>query len=161
MVREKQCNPDLYTKIWRNLISLYKILYKKVESKFNENNISVLEYRILRILKENGKMTMANLADENYVTQAWITGMIDKMESKGLVSRNRSETDRRVIYINATDKGEEFLDKMRIVHDEILAETFSFMNEEEARKIFQIFEELREKLEEENKVKIEKKISEN
>ncbi|MGP6206840.1 MarR family winged helix-turn-helix transcriptional regulator [Cuniculiplasma sp. SKW3] len=161
MVNEKQCNPELYTKIWRNLISLYKILYKKVESKFNENNISVLEYRILRILKENGKMTMANLADENYVTQAWITGMIDKMETKGLVSRNRSDTDRRVIYISATEKGEKFIDEMRIIHDEILAEAFSFMNEEEARKVLKILEELKGNLEEENKVKIEKKIAEN
>ena len=161
MVREKQCDPEIYTKIWRNLISLYKVLYKKVEGKFTENNITVLEYRILRILKENGKMTMANLADQNYVTQAWITGMIDKMESKGLVSRNRSDTDRRVIYISPTEKGEEFIEKMRKVHDEILAEAFSFMDEEKAKKILSILEDLREKLENDTKVKFEKKIAEN
>mgnify|MGYP001626218149 CR=1 FL=1 len=75
-----KCDPEIYTKIWRDLISIYKNLYKRVESKFAENGISVLEYRILRILEEEGKMTMASLADKNYVTQAWITGLIDKME---------------------------------------------------------------------------------
>jgi DNA-binding MarR family transcriptional regulator len=144
---EKHCNPEIYTKIWRNLISIYKVLYKEVETKFNENNVTVLEYRILRILNEKGRMTMASLAEENYVTQAWITGMIDKMESRGLVVRTRSDTDRRVIYISATDEGQKFIERIRIVHDQILAETFSFMDEKRAEKILLILEDLKTDLE--------------
>ncbi len=150
---KKKCDPEIYTKIWRDLISIYKNLYKRVESKFTENGISVLEYRILRILEEEGKMTMASLADKNYVTQAWITGLIDKMEGKGFVIRNRSETDRRVIFISATENGKSFLEKMRIIHDQILAETFAFMSPEEAKKILEILENLKNQMEEEPKLR--------
>ena len=70
----------LYTSLWRNTTSIYKILHKKLEQELIVRNSSLLEYRILKIIDEVEMITMAQIAERNYVTQAWITGMIDKME---------------------------------------------------------------------------------
>ena len=37
----------------------------------------------------------------------------DKMEEKGYVKRVRSSDDRRVIYVELTEKGKEFIEKMK------------------------------------------------
>ncbi|MGP6220618.1 MarR family winged helix-turn-helix transcriptional regulator [Caldiplasma sukawensis] len=129
---------ERFTSLWRNFISIYKMLYRAVEKTFSKYDVSVLEYRILRILDENKKMTMANLAEINYVTQAWITGMIDKMESKNLVKRVRSEKDRRVIYIQNTEEGTKTFKSMKKVHDLILQELLSKIDEKDVDELLRI-----------------------
>ena len=101
----------------------------------------------MRILAESGKKTMANLADLNFVTQAWITGMTDKMEEKGYVKRVRSSDDRRVIYVELTEKGKEFIEKMKKVHDEFLKSFLSFIPPDDTSKMADIVENFSEELE--------------
>lgn len=138
---------DDYTRIWRSLGTIYKLMYNGMEKKFDEVGSNVLEYRILRILAESGKKTMANLADLNFVTQAWITGMTDKMEEKGYVKRVRSSDDRRVIYVELTEKGKEFIEKMRKVHDEFLKSFLSFIPPDDTSKMADIVENFSKELE--------------
>ncbi len=118
----------LYTSLWRNTTSIYKILHKMLEHELIIRNSSILEYRILKIIDEVQTITMAQIAERNYVTQAWITGMIDKMENKNLVKRNRSEEDRRVIYIEITESGKALLLDLKAVIDKTLYENFSFID---------------------------------
>ena len=118
----------LYASLWRNTTSIYKILHKKLEQELIVRNSSILEYRILKIIDEVEMITMAQIAERNYVTQAWITGMIDKMEGKNLVKRNRSEEDRRVIYIEITESGKALLSDLKAVIDKTLYENFSFVD---------------------------------
>ena len=54
--------------------------------------------------------------------------MIDKMEGKNLVKRNRSEEDRRVIYIEITESGKALLSDLKAVIDKTLYENFSFID---------------------------------
>lgn len=146
-VTDEQVNIDNYTRIWRSLGSIYKMMYKGMDKKFVEMGTSVLEYRILRILVETGRKTMANLADLNFVTQAWITGMADRMEEKGYVKRARSSEDRRVIYVELTEKGQIFIEKMRKVHDEFLKDLFSFIQPEESELLANAIEKFSRELE--------------
>jgi DNA-binding MarR family transcriptional regulator len=50
-------------------------------------------------------MSSADLSRLTYVTPSNITGIIDRLESKGLVERIRVEGDRRVALITLTHKG--------------------------------------------------------
>lgn len=138
---------DDYSRIWKGLATIYKIMYSSMDRRFSEEGTSNLEYRILRILVEGGRKTMANLADLNFVTQAWITGMTDRMEEKGYVKRVRSSDDRRVIYIELTDGGKRFTDKMRKVHDEFLTDFLSFIPLEDSSRLADIIESFSGKLE--------------
>ena len=42
-----------------------------------------------------------------YVTPANITGIVDRLEKKGLVVRNRQRDDRRIILLTLTEEGAE------------------------------------------------------
>ena len=89
---------------------------------------------------------MAELAEINYVTQAWITGMIDKMENKKLVRRNRSEEDRRVIYIEITPEGKGLLAELKAVFDKTLYEHFSYVEPKEIEQLNKILGKIKENL---------------
>jgi DNA-binding MarR family transcriptional regulator len=55
----------------------------------------------------HGALSSADLSRKLYVTPSNITGVIDRLERKGLVERIRKVGDRRVALITLTEKGEE------------------------------------------------------
>jgi DNA-binding MarR family transcriptional regulator len=61
---------------------------------------------VLRTILNKGSMSSADLSRTTYVTPSNITGIIDRLESKGLVKRTPVEGDRRVALIMLTEKGE-------------------------------------------------------
>jgi len=62
---------------------------------------------VLRNLLNNGAMSSADLSRIAYVTPSNITGIIDRLENKGLAERIRLKDDRRVALITLTQSGRE------------------------------------------------------
>jgi DNA-binding MarR family transcriptional regulator len=62
---------------------------------------------VLRTLDKCGPLSSASLSRRLYVTPSNVTGIIDRLEKKGLVERVRKEGDRRVALITLTEKGSE------------------------------------------------------
>lgn len=76
--------------------------------------ITSQQYNILRILRgaaPDGLPTL-ELADRMLVRSPGVTRLIDRLAKKQLVSRERSEKDRRVVLCKITDKGKELLEEM-------------------------------------------------
>jgi DNA-binding MarR family transcriptional regulator len=62
---------------------------------------------LLRTLVKEGPLSSASLSRRLYVTPSNITGIIDRLEKKGLVERIRKKRDRRIVLINLTESGAE------------------------------------------------------
>ncbi len=62
---------------------------------------------VIRNLATEGPLSSASLSRRLYVTPANITGIIDRLEKKGLVERIRKDGDRRVALIMLTESGSE------------------------------------------------------
>lgn len=62
---------------------------------------------VLRKLIKNGSLSSADLSRNLFVTPSNITGIIDRLEIKGLVKRVRKKTDRRVVHITLTAAGKK------------------------------------------------------
>lgn len=58
---------------------------------------------------EKGVMTLSVLSKNVYLSMSTLVGVIDRLEEKGLVYRTRDSKDRRIIFIDITDKGKEFV----------------------------------------------------
>ncbi len=63
----------------------------------------------LLAVKESGPITSAKLAQKVYLSPSTIVGIIDRLEEKKLVERNRDSKDRRLIHICITTAGEELI----------------------------------------------------
>ncbi len=62
---------------------------------------------VLRLLIKKGALSSADLSRQMYVTPSNITGIIDRLEKKGLVERIRQQGDRRVALITLTQSGQK------------------------------------------------------
>ena len=64
-----------------------------------------------------------------------MTRMIDRLESKGLIRRNRRPEDRRVVYLELTDEGTRAYPRMREVSMGVVNRFLRGFSEAEARQL--------------------------
>jgi DNA-binding MarR family transcriptional regulator len=83
-------------------ITTTQVFVDKVGAPFD---LRPVEFTILALVDENPGVSAKRLAQALAVTAPNITVWIDRLESRGLVRRERNETDRRAQHIFATDEG--------------------------------------------------------
>ncbi len=59
-----------------------------------------------QLAMDEGEVPMTELAERLMITKAGMTKMVDRLEASGLVERQASDTDRRIITVILTAKGE-------------------------------------------------------
>lgn len=69
--------------------------------------LNMQELRVVEFLGDEGPRMMRELADHLTVAVNSMTSIVDSLEHKNLVHRQRSEKDRRVIHVQLTDPGRE------------------------------------------------------
>jgi MarR family transcriptional regulator, organic hydroperoxide resistance regulator len=75
--------------------------------------ISREEIRALVILDSGERIMMSSLAESLAVPLSTATHTVDRLVAKGLVLRNRSEEDRRVVQVEMSDYGRKLQDEFR------------------------------------------------
>src|SRR5512137_319741 len=84
--------------------------------------LSLVHVNVLAILELDGPLTMHGLAEAMDVSQASTTGIVDRMEQRGLVERQRDDDDRRVVRVALTDEGRRLIAGMTAERRDHLAE---------------------------------------
>ena len=80
---------------------------------FREHGLTPSQYNVLRILRGEGqRLPILDVAARTITVVPGITGLIDRLERDGLVCRERSAEDRRVIYVAITPRGLELLARL-------------------------------------------------
>jgi MarR family transcriptional regulator, 2-MHQ and catechol-resistance regulon repressor len=109
---------------------------------FGVPDLRLTEFAVLQQLSESGPTPMVRLSDENLVTKAAVTAIIDVMEAKGLVRRVRNSPDRRVVNIQMTPAGKKLFVVARRRYQEIVAGFVSTLEPDELRALVRSFEKL-------------------
>lgn len=78
------------------------------------------QIHIMYTVQRHGDMTMSRLADVLNVSDSNATGLVDRIEERGFIQRDRVPTDRRVVLIRVTEAGEKLLREVDALTDEIL-----------------------------------------
>lgn len=94
------------------LIALRRILRAtELYSKYLNKtvNLTFPQLLILKKLANQSMMTASQVADELSLSRATITSIVDRLENRGLVMRERSKDDRRVTYLMLSETGENLL----------------------------------------------------
>jgi DNA-binding MarR family transcriptional regulator len=77
---------------------------------FREYGLTPSQYNILRILRGEGQpLPILEIASRTVTVVPGITGLIDRLETAGFVTRMRCEEDRRVVYVALTEQGKKTL----------------------------------------------------
>ncbi|ABK98701.1 transcriptional regulator, MarR family [Pelobacter propionicus DSM 2379] len=96
----------------------------------------------IKRIAENAPIKGAELARRMYLHPTTIVGILDRLETRGLVVRTRSKVDRRVVEVNLTEQGNELVRNAPEVAQGILVQGLEKLPEERLLKISEGIEEL-------------------
>jgi DNA-binding MarR family transcriptional regulator len=94
-----------------NVIRCADVLKSDMDAVLKPYDLSQSQFNILRICKgADGEGRTCSEISERLVSKVPdVTRLIDRMEKKGLVYRDRCTTDRRVVWIHISEKGAELI----------------------------------------------------
>lgn len=82
---------------------------------------------VMQTLREIGQMTPGELSKEVVLTQATVTSILDRLEKKKLVLRERGFEDKRKVWISLTDEGIELMKGAPATRQELFVRHFEDM----------------------------------
>ncbi len=66
---------------------------------------------VLKTISESSSLSLGGLSKKMYLHPSTISGVIDRLESKGYVVRERDNEDRRIVNVRLTHEGENLVRK--------------------------------------------------
>jgi DNA-binding MarR family transcriptional regulator len=118
------------------------------ESHRHAGELSHAQYGLLFGLRQHRQLSLSELADSASLSPAAATEMLDGLLAAGLVQRERSEQDRRVVLISLTERGEALVEERRKRYDPRWRAALADFSEDELRSAAAVLDALRHYFEE-------------
>lgn len=116
---------------------------------FREYGLTPSQYNVLRILRGEGQpLPILEVADRMLTAVPGITGLIDRLEGMGLLVRERSTEDRRVVFVAITPKGLELLARLDEPEAALHKRLLGHLSPAELRELSRLLEKARQTLDE-------------
>ena|SRR3990167_9504677 len=94
-------------------------------------NINLQQLNVLNVIGELGSCAMSEVANNVLVSLSSVTLIVNKLVEMGLVDRQHSKKDRRVVYVSLSNKGKEMFDAQVEHIREVGRNLLSLLNEDE------------------------------
>lgn len=135
MTEEKELFSRFEELFWQVTRSMGQV-WKKIFDEHFPGSQSHLVF----MLEQRGSMRMSELANALQLTAGAVTSASDKLIDRGYVKRTRDEIDRRVVYLEITDKGRETMTELRSQGRQTMKAVFAHLSEEELQQFIDSFE---------------------
>jgi DNA-binding MarR family transcriptional regulator len=129
-----------------NLLRTADALLRKETEMLKEYGLSPTQYNALRILRGAGPSgaTCGELSDRMLTKDPDVTRLIDRLEARRLLSRARSDQDRRVVRATITSEGLDMLARLDEPSERWTRGQLEHMSEAELRELIRLLERARE-----------------
>lgn len=105
--------------------------------------VSMTHMHVMWLLQHHGDLAMSRLAELLDVSFSNATGIVDRMEERGLVERVRVPDDRRVVLVRIAARGFEALDEMEAVKQDRLGAILAHLDEPQLERVAAALDDLR------------------
>lgn len=106
------------------------------------SGITGSQFFVLKKIYSKGRVTVSEVADELGVSLSAITSLVDRLVKSGFVVRSRDEQDRRLVWLEATEKGKDILEKCIEGRRKVALKYFGRLPEEDIQKLIEIYEKV-------------------
>jgi len=93
------------TSLWVRFLRFNLLSHKKLEADLEKQGLTPPQFYVLATIGYAGGLPFGEIGAKMMVTVSNLTGIVDRLEEKKLVTRERDEHDRRVVRVVLTDKG--------------------------------------------------------
>ncbi|MGW8313322.1 MAG: MarR family winged helix-turn-helix transcriptional regulator [Desulfuromonadales bacterium] len=129
-------------KYQRNALNLYVKLMRatnqatsRIHRHLADDNLTISQFAVLEALYHLGPLCQGELVEKILKSNANLTTVVDSLEKKSLVQRERSLTDRRRVTVHLTSDGEKLISKVFPRHAKVVANELKFLSDVEKEQL--------------------------
>jgi DNA-binding MarR family transcriptional regulator len=132
--------------IVETLIYLYTESRRITKHAARELGLTGPQLSVMKLLETMGDLSLSSLSERIRAQNSTVTGIIDRMEREGLVVRERSTSDRRVVYIKLTPKGAALAKTIEVEPMEIFRTVLQALSKEDTKDLLRILGKLQKRV---------------
>jgi DNA-binding MarR family transcriptional regulator len=102
----------LADQVFEALVRLFWGARQHSQSLKRDHGVTAAQLSALRVLERHGPKTHSQLSSLLFLRGSTVSGMVDRLESRELVTRERSPVDRRQVVVSLADAGRELLERI-------------------------------------------------
>lgn len=119
-----------------------QLMYRDFLERLEPYGLTPFHYLVLCCLWEEDGLSTSGIADKLKQLGATLTGVVDRMEDRHLVYRERDPSDRRIIRIWLTDDGRKLMDVLPAVGAETIQRATAGVSEADQAAVKQLLEQI-------------------
>lgn len=127
MPKDQRKALNLYVKLMRATNRTTSRIHRHL----SEDNLTVSQFAVLEALYHLGPLCQGELGQKILKSNANLTTVVDGLEKKSLVRRDRSGSDRRRVTVHLTESGETLISRVFPRHAKVVAREFDFLSDDE------------------------------
>jgi MarR family 2-MHQ and catechol resistance regulon transcriptional repressor len=139
----KQATPE---QVWIALAHCYRAMSSLIERSFLDSGLSLTDFMLLEALLHKGSMTITEIQASALLATGSMTAAVDRLESKGLIARTLSKSDRRARILQLTGQGKALIALAYQEHSGDLKRWMSVLSADERASTFTILRKLEKHL---------------
>ena len=120
----KATTQETFIPAMRELVRAYQTFASYSDTHIRQLGLTPPQFDVISTLGGTNGMSMGEVSEKTLVTKGTLTGIIDRLERKGLVRREVPEENRRSFTIVLTTEGEETFRQVFPAHIAYLKERF-------------------------------------
>ena len=113
----------------RELARCYQAFQRASDAHIRHSGLTPPQFDIVVTLGNTDGMTFKELGSRTLITKGTLTGVVDRLEARGLVARAASPTDGRSTLVRLTPEGEHLFQRVFEPHLAFLAPAFESLPE--------------------------------
>ncbi|HXF91695.1 MAG TPA: MarR family transcriptional regulator [Nitrospiraceae bacterium] len=143
---------DPYLKVVRPLVEAYLAFWRADNRHIRSLRLTPSQFDVIATLGDTDGMTCSELSAATLTTKGTLTGVLDRLEAKGLIRRDEVAGDRRCIRIRLTDKGDALFRKAFAAHIAFLRPYFEqALTQKEADQLCRLLVRIRDSFEQDRR----------
>ncbi|MBR6643371.1 MAG: MarR family transcriptional regulator [Lachnospiraceae bacterium] len=127
--------------VW-GIIKIAREHRKIVEKRISDLGIHPSQHHFLMHIAKNGACTQNSIAEAMEISAATVAVSLKKLEKGGYIEKQTSPEDGRSNRIALTVKGEEVVERSKFLFEEVDAEMFSSLTEEQQEQFHGFLEQV-------------------
>lgn len=136
-------------RLWLRMLACTNLIERDVRSLLRRSFHATLpRFDFLAVLyRADDSLSMGELSRRLMVSNGNVTGLAERLESEGLISRTPWPRDRRTLNVTITSDGQHEFERMAVMHEQWVAELFSGLSDAEADDLWRLLGRLKDTLE--------------
>ena len=128
--------------IVETIIYLYTESRRLTKGMASQFGITGPQLTVIKLLETFDNLSLSSLSERIRAQNSTVTGIIDRMEREGLVRRERSTVDRRVVHIRLSDKGQKLAKQIQVEPMEIFREALASLSQADLKDLLRLLNKL-------------------